>query len=244
MMLDRGEQLGWFESPEIWIEMILAIIGFYFFLADCLTSARPFISVRIFKDWDFWIALVFMFLVGVMLLASLALVTPFIQNLLGYPVLSSGFLLGTRGIGTFVGMFLVGRLSGRVDPRLMIFIGLVLAAGSLWLMVGWSLDVPANTIVINSIAQGLGLGFIFLPLDTIAFASLPGELRTEGAWALDAHSQHRLRGRHLGRHRASNQHDHHVPQPAGRARDAVQRRAENAERFDGLGTWASEHGDA
>ena len=186
MMLDRGEQLGWFESPEIIVEAILSVVGFYFFFADCLTSARPFISVRIFKDWNFSIALVFMFLVGIMLLASMALVTPFIQNLLGYPVLSSGFLLGTRGIGTFVGMFLVGRLSGRVDPRVMIFIGLVLAAGSLWLMVGWNLDVPANTIVINSIAQGLGLGFIFVPLNTIAFASLPGELRTEGAalWTL------------------------------------------------------------
>jgi MFS transporter, DHA2 family, multidrug resistance protein len=186
MMLDRGEQLGWFESPEIIIETILSVVGFYFFLADCLTSQRPFISVRIFRDWNFSIALVFMFLVGIMLLASMALVTPFIQNLLNYPVLSSGFLLGTRGIGTFVGMFVVGRLSGRVDPRVMILIGLVLAASSLWLMVGWSLDVPANTIVINSIAQGLGLGFIFVPLNTIAFASLPGELRTEGAalWTL------------------------------------------------------------
>ena len=186
MMLDRGEQLGWFESPEIWIEMILAIIGFYFFLADCLTSARPFISVRIFKDWNFSIALVFMFLVGIMLLASMALVTPFIQNLLNYPVFSSGVLLGTRGIGTFVGMFLVGRLSGRIDNRIMILIGLVLSSVSLYLMVGWNLDVSAQTIVINSVAQGLGLGFIFVPLNTIAFASLPGELRTEGAalWTL------------------------------------------------------------
>jgi DHA2 family multidrug resistance protein len=186
MMLDRGEQLGWFESTEIWIELVLAIIGFYFFLADCLTSARPFISVRIFKDWNFSIALVFMFLVGIMLLASMALVTPFIQNLLNYPVFSSGVLLGTRGIGTFVGMFLVGRLSGRVDNRIMILIGLVLSASSLWLMVGWNLDVSARTITINSVAQGLGLGFIFVPLSTIAFASLPGELRTEGTalWTL------------------------------------------------------------
>src|SRR6202020_691192 len=161
MMLDRGEQLGWFESPEIWIEMILAIIGFFFFLA-------------------------FMFLVGIMLLASMALVTPFIQNLLNYPVFSSGVLLGTRGIGTFVGMFVVGRLSGRIDNRIMILIGLVLSSVSLYLMVGWNLDVSARTIVINSVAQGLGLGFIFVPLNTIAFASLPGELRTEGAalWTL------------------------------------------------------------
>ena len=186
MMLDRGEQLGWFELPEIIIEAILSVVGFYFFLADCLTSQRPFISVRIFRDWNFSIALVFMFLVGVILLATMALITPFIQNLLNYPVLSSGFLLGTRGIGTFVAMFLVGRLSGKVDARLLIFIGLVLATGSLWQMVGWSLDVSGRAIAINSIAQGFGLGFIFVPLNTIAFASLPGELRTEGAalWTL------------------------------------------------------------
>ena len=244
MMLDRGEQLGWFESPEIIIEAILSVVGFYFFLADCFTSERPFISVRIFRDWNFSIALVFMFLVGVILLATMALITPFIQVLLNYPVLSSGYLLGTRGIGTFVAMFLVGRLSGKVDARLLIFVGLVLATGSLWLMVGWSLDVPGPTIAINSIAQGFGLGFIFVPLNTIAFATLPGELRTEGRGPLDADPQHRLVGRHLGRHRAPDQHDDHVPQPARRARDAIQRRAENAERFAGLGTWASQHGDA
>ena len=156
------------------------------FFADCFTSKRPFISLRIFRDWNFSIALVFMFLIGIILLATMALVTPFIQNMLGYPVLSSGYLLGARGIGTFVAMFLVGRLSGKVDPRILIFIGLVLATASLWLMVGWSLDVSAQTIAINSVAQGFGLGFVFVPLNTIAFASLPGELRTEGAalWTL------------------------------------------------------------
>ncbi len=186
MMLDRGEQLGWFDSPEIVAEAVLSVVGFYFFLADVFTSKRPFISVRIFLDWNFSIALVFMFLVGVILLATMALVTPFIQNLLGYPVLSSGYLLGTRGIGTFVAMFLVGRLSGKVDPRILIFIGLVLATASLWQMVGWSLDVSGRTIAINSVMQGFGLGFVFVPLNTIAFASLPGELRTEGAalWTL------------------------------------------------------------
>jgi len=186
MMLDRGEQLGWFGSTEIVIEAILSVVGFYFFLVDCFTSERPFISLRIFRDWNFAIALVFMFLIGIILLATMALVTPFIQVLLGYPVLTSGYLLGTRGIGTFVAMFLVGRLSGKVDPRLLILVGLVLATASLWMMVGWSPDVSARTIAINSVAQGFGLGFVFVPLNTIAFASLPGELRTEGAalWTL------------------------------------------------------------
>jgi DHA2 family multidrug resistance protein len=186
MMLDRGEQLGWFDSTEIVLEAILTVVGFYFFLADAFTAKRPFISMRIFRDWNFSIALIFMFLIGIILLATMALVTPFIQNLLGYPVLSSGYLLGTRGIGTFVAMFLVGRLSGKVDSRILIFIGLVLATTSLWQMVGWTLDVPAQTIAINSVMQGFGLGFVFVPLNTIAFASLPAELRTEGAalWTL------------------------------------------------------------
>ena len=186
MMLDRGQELGWFDSTEIVIEAILAVVGFYFFMVDSFTARRPFINMRIFRDWNFAIALIFMFLIGIILLATMALVTPYIQNMLGSPVLSSGYLLGTRGIGTFVAMFLVGRLSGKVDPRILIFIGLVLATSSLWLMVGWSLDVSARTIAINSIAQGFGLGFVFVPLNTIAFASLPGELRTEGAalWTL------------------------------------------------------------
>ncbi len=186
MMLDRGEQLGWFGSTEIWVEAVLSVVGFYFFLTDATTAERPFISLRIFKDWNFSIALIFMFLIGIILLATMALITPFIQNMLAYPVLSSGYLLGTRGIGTFVAMFLVGRLSNKVDPRLLIFVGLVLATSSLWLMVGWNLNVSGSTIALNSIAQGFGLGFIFVPLNTLAFASLPSELRTEGAalWTL------------------------------------------------------------
>jgi len=186
MMLDRGEQLGWFESTEIWVEMILAIVGFYFFLADSFTAKRPFISLRIFKDWNFSIALIFMFLIGIILLATMALVTPFIQNLLGYPVLASGYLLGTRGLGTFFAMMLVGRLLGKYDARLLILIGLVLSTASLWVMVGWTPDTSAYAIAVDSVVQGVGLGFVFVPLNTVAFATLPGALRTEGAalWTL------------------------------------------------------------
>ncbi|MDE3175581.1 MAG: DHA2 family efflux MFS transporter permease subunit [Pseudomonadota bacterium] len=186
MMLDRGQEQSWFESNEIIVEAILSCVGFYFFFADALTSQRPFIPLRIFRDWNFSIALIFMFLIGIILLATMALVTPFIQNLMGYPVLTSGYLLGTRGIGTFFAMMMVGRLSGKVDARLMIFVGLTLATGSLYEMVGWTADVPARVVAIDSVVQGVGLGFVFVPLNTIAFATLPGEIRTDGAalWTL------------------------------------------------------------
>ena len=186
MMLDRGQDQGWFDSNEIVIEAILAVVGFYFFFADALTSKRPFIPLKIFRDWNFSVAVVFMFLIGIILLATLALVTPYIQNLMGYPVLASGYLLGTRGIGTFFAMMAVGRLLGRFDARILIFIGLVLATASLWVMVGWSPDTSARAIAIDSVVQGVGLGFVFVPLNTVAFATLPGELRTDGTaiWTL------------------------------------------------------------
>jgi len=186
MMLDRGEDLGWFDSTEVIVEAILSVVGFYFFLADSFTSHRPFIPLRIFRDWNFSIAVIFMFIIGIILLATLALVTPYLQNLMGYPVLASGYLLGTRGIGTFVAMMIVGRLLGRIDARRLIFFGLVLATGSLWVMVYWSPESSARAIAIDSVVQGLGLGFVFVPLNTIAFATLPGEFRTDGTaiWTL------------------------------------------------------------
>ena len=186
MMLDRGQEQNWFESREIIVEAILSLVGFYFFLSDALTSERPFIPLRIVRDWNFSIALIFMFLIGIILLATMALVTPYIQNLMGYPVLASGYLLGTRGIGTFFAMMIVGRLSGKVDPRLLVFLGLVLATSTLYLMVGWTPEVSARTVTLDSIGQGVGLGFVFVPLNTIAFATLPGEIRTDGAalWTL------------------------------------------------------------
>jgi DHA2 family multidrug resistance protein len=186
MMLDRGEDQGWFSSREIIIETALSIAGFYFFLADSFTSKRPFIPVRMFRDWNFSIAVVFMFLIGIILLATMALVTPYLQNLLGYPVLTSGFLLGARGLGTFVSMMIVGRLIGKIDARALIFVGLVLSTGAVWFMVYWSPESSATSIAVDGVAQGLGLGLVFVPLNTVAFATLPSEFRTDGTaiWTL------------------------------------------------------------
>jgi DHA2 family multidrug resistance protein len=186
MMLDRGQDLGWFDSDEIWIEAILAVAGFYFFLADTFTSKRPFIAMRIFLDRNFSLALGLMFLNGLVLLATMALMTPMLQNLLGYPVLTSGYLLGARGVGTFVAMMFVGRMLGTRDARPFMLFGLTLATLAQWVMVGWNDDVSARAIALNGMLQGFGLGFVFTPLNTVAFATLPRELRAEatGLWTL------------------------------------------------------------
>jgi len=186
LMLDRGEQVGWFESTEVIIEAGLAVGGIYIFIVHALTHDRPFIPIEIFKDRNFSVGLVFMFIIGIILLASIALLTPFIQNLMGYPVLDAGMLLGVRGIGTLVAMMLVGRLLRFIDGRILVFIGLSLSTWSLWMSIGFTPDTSARHIEIVSLAQGFGLGFVFVPLNTIAFATLPAHLRTDGTalWTL------------------------------------------------------------
>ncbi len=186
LMLDRGEQLGWFDSQEIVTEGLVSLAAFYFFLAHSLTTSRPFISIEIFRNRNFVIGLCFMFLCGVLLLGTAALMAPFLQNLAGYPVFDAGMLLGMRGVGTMVAMMLVGRLVARSDLRLLIGAGLAACVLSLYQSMDFSLDTTPRTIAWVGALQGAGLGLLFVPLNTMAFATLPAASRTEGTamWTL------------------------------------------------------------
>jgi DHA2 family multidrug resistance protein len=180
ILLDRGEQLDWFGSGEIWIEAIVAASAFYLFLAHTFTADEPFVRPALFRDRNFAAGMAFIFIVGVTYLASLALITPYLQNLMNYPIVTAGLVLGPRGIGTMVAMMIVGRLVGRVDTRLLLVIGLGLTAWSFYDLTGWTPDVSQTTIMANGVVQGAGLGFLFVPLSTVTLATLPPEQRTDG----------------------------------------------------------------
>jgi DHA2 family multidrug resistance protein len=180
MVLDRGEQLDWFSSGEIAIEAGVAATALCLFLVHFATTDRPFIAPRLFQDRNFNTGLLFIFLLGVILLATMALITPFVQNLMGYPVLTAGLVLSPRGFGTMAAMLVVGRLINRVDPRWLIASGLACTAASLRAMTLFTPDVALATLIWTGVLQGVGLGLIFVPLSTIAFATLPAELRTQG----------------------------------------------------------------
>jgi len=186
LMLDRGEQLGWFDSGEIVLEAAIAAAAFYYFLSHVLTTEHPFVPIQIFKDRNFVLGLAFMFVCGVMLLATAALLANFLQNIMGYPILAAGWLLGMRGIGMALAMPFAGRSINRVGPRLMIAAGLTCNAVALYYTTGFSPDTQVSTIVWTSMLQGAGLAFLFVPLNTIGLATLPASLRTEGTamWTL------------------------------------------------------------
>jgi DHA2 family multidrug resistance protein len=180
LMLDRGEQVGWFDAAEIWIETIISATGFYYFFAHSLTTDAPFIRFELFTDRNFAAACLFMVVIGIVLFGTMALVTPFMQNVLGYPILTAGMLLGSRGIGTMMTMMAAPRLMKHIESRYLILVGLLLTAGTLYEMVGFTTDTQPSTIVTISIIQGIGLGLLFVPVTSVGFATLPGHLRTSG----------------------------------------------------------------
>lgn len=181
LMLDRGEQLDWFASTEIMIEAGLAVLGIYMFIVHITTARHPFIDPDLFRDRNFVTGLLMIFVIGIILLASLALMPPFLQHMLGYPSLTTGIVLAPRGVGTMVSMLVVGRLVSRVDPRLLLTIGFSLIGLSQYQMTGFSLDVSTRAVVESGFIQGLGLGLTFVPLSTMAFATLAPEQRTTAA---------------------------------------------------------------
>jgi DHA2 family multidrug resistance protein len=178
--LDRGEQLGWLESNEIIAEFIVSAVGFYYFFAHSLTTSKPFIQFAIFKDRNFVGGCVFMAVMGLVLYSTMALSSPYLQNVIGYPIITAGLLLATRGSGTFVAMMLVGRLMRYIEARTLIIAGLSLTGLSLFQMTGWTDQTGVAEIVTVSIMQGFGFGLVFVPLSTVAFLTLPNNLRTDG----------------------------------------------------------------
>jgi DHA2 family multidrug resistance protein len=178
--LDRGEQLGWMESNEIIAEFIISIVGFYYFFAHSFTTSKPFIQFAIFKDKNFIGGCVFMAVMGLVLFSTMALSSPYLQNVIGYPIITAGLLLASRGCGTFVAMMLVGRLMRYIEARTLIISGLSLTCLSLFYMTGWTDQTGVAEIVTISIVQGFGFGLVFVPLSTVAFLTLPNHLRTDG----------------------------------------------------------------
>ena len=150
-----------------------------------VTAKQPLFDRVMFTDRNFATSMVFMVVTGVLLLAGLALLPPLLQNMYGYSVLQSGFLTAPRGVGTLISMLLAGRLTGKIDARLLVGLGVVLMGLSLYMMTGFAIDQPSRPVIVSGVVQGLGLGLIFVPLQTLAFETLSSRFRTTGAALLN-----------------------------------------------------------
>ena len=182
LMLDRGNDKDWFGAAEIRIELGLALLGFYLYWVYWRGRPSAFVDIGLLRDRNFGVATLFMFVIGVVLFATMSLLPPYLQTLMDYPVITTGLLLAPRGMGTLVAMVVVGRLMARqVDPRLPVAVGIVLTSVSMWMMTLFTADVPMWPIINAGILQGIGLGLVFVPVSTLAYATLPMAARTEAA---------------------------------------------------------------
>jgi DHA2 family multidrug resistance protein len=181
LMLDRGQINDWFSSPETRIEAVVSGVALYLFVVHMLTTTRhPFVSPALFKDRNFVTGSLFIFVVGVVLFATLALLPALLQNLMDYPVVTTGLVTAPRGIGTLAAMFIVGRLMGRLDVRWVIAAGFALTALSCWQMTNFYLQMDWAPVVWSGLIQGLGTGFVYVPLAAVTFATLAPQFRNEG----------------------------------------------------------------
>ncbi len=181
MMLDRGGRLDWFESEEIVLEACLAGLGFYLFIAHSLTARAPFLDLRLLTKRTFFVGLAFVFLYGLITLPPLVLMPAFLQDLRGYTIDTIGLLQSPRGAGMLLAMFIGGRITGSVEPRVLIAIGLLCLGASSAEMASWTLEVGVWPIVWTGLLQGVGSGLIMVPIQFIAFPSIAPEQRTEAS---------------------------------------------------------------
>ena len=182
MLLDRGQTVDWFSAQEIVIEAVLAGLCLYLFVVHMCLADKPFIPIAVFQDRNFAAAAAMMFCTGMIMMASSALLAPFLQNLAGYPVSTAGAAMAPRGVGTMVAMLIAGRIGGRhFDQRKLMAFGLLLLGWTLYSMSEWTPDMSERQMVTVLVIQGFAMGFIFNPMTVVAFATLPPQYRGDAA---------------------------------------------------------------
>lgn len=181
LVLDRGLTQDWFASAEIVTYAVVAAGCGWMAVIHLLTTRTPLFPLGLFRDSNFVVGLAFMFLIGLVMLSVMALLPGLLQQIYGYTPFQSGLLLCWRGISMLIVITLFGKYMARVEPRLLMMVGLTLMGLSMWLMTSWSIEMPRWPIIVTGLIQGVGISFTFMPMNLITFATLPPQYRTDAS---------------------------------------------------------------
>lgn len=180
MLLDRGERLDWFASTEIWLEALGCALGLYLFAVHVLTAKVHFLNKRLFDDRNFVLSTIIFFAVGFVLLSTMALTSPMLDEILGYPPDTTGSLTIPRGIGLVGAFVLMNRVPERFDRRWFVAAGVAVVIYANWLMLGYSPLMDWSPVAVAGAIQGIGIGVLMPSLTKVAFSTLDPALRPEG----------------------------------------------------------------
>jgi DHA2 family multidrug resistance protein len=177
MLLDRGQGNDWFNSPESWVEALGALLALALFIAHtaCTPAGDSFLDYRLLRNRNFITGLFLIFVVGMVLFATRALLPTMLASLMGYPIGTIGLLTAPSGLGTMLAMLLLGRYVARLDLRWVLIAGFAVTGYSLWEICGYTLVLSQSDILWPGVWQGVGLGLVFVSLSNATFSTLePG----------------------------------------------------------------------
>jgi MFS transporter, DHA2 family, multidrug resistance protein len=177
LMLDRGQTVDWFSAREIVVECTLAGLGLYLFLVHMFTAKRPFIPPALFRDRYYTTSTLLMFTTNTVMMASSALIAPYLQNLSGHSVAETGLLMAPRGFGTMGAMIFIARLGMRADQRKIMALGLAVLGITMFDMSHWTPDISGGRVMTTMVIQGFSMGCIWNPVTVLSFTTLPAHLR-------------------------------------------------------------------
>ena len=182
MLLDRGEQNDWYTSTETWIETIIMVVSFGYFVGHTMFTPanKSFVNYHLLQNRNYLTGLIFIFIIGMVLFSVRALLPTMLQGLMGYSAKTAGLVTAPGGLGTMLAMLVVSRLMGKIDMRILLISGFVLTAFSLWQMCNYTLILAQGDIIWPGVIQGFGLGLVFVPLSASTFATLAPDMRAQG----------------------------------------------------------------
>jgi len=179
LVLSRGQRLDWYESTEIIVETVIAVLAFYIFIAHALTAEKPFLNLRLLKDRNFALGLVLVFVYGMLNFTPVVMLPPLLQAHAGYPDSIIGLIVGFRGVGGVIGFFSMVFI-GKLDPRIGMTLGFgLMVISGLWLM-SMDLNTGEAMLLANSTLQGLSVGIVWVPLSVMAFSTMDSRHTPEG----------------------------------------------------------------
>jgi DHA2 family multidrug resistance protein len=175
LFLDQGERNEWFESVAIILLAVVAGAALIAFLLRELTTDEPILDLSVYGDRNFAAGSLIMLVVMIGFFSSMVLLALFTQKVLGYDAWTSGLVLAPGGVGNLISLLVAGRLITRMDQRVLLGVGCVLNAVSTWWMSEVTLGVDYWSLAWPRFVQGIGIGFIFVPLNTVALANIQRE---------------------------------------------------------------------